>query len=548
MKQTIIVLLLLLSASCYSQEAEIDITKLLKTPTFTSPDIEKPGKLKIPYRQDGLYGICSYDFEIILPPQFEDIEAPDPLFNCFKAKKNGKWSIYDYTGNKILPIETTEKHKIDQKIIFIGDDVSKRPDLNLYISKIKDPVSYFFMFSTSAVKELPKYYYCSKKSSAPLKAWFEPDYEGMFRRDEYYNTKFTNSFQYGYIKVMDEHQQFTLLDQDGNAIFEPVLNCAAVSPTKILLLNADGKCAVKDITSGWTTDYRFTDVKKTVNPNILIGQVTGKDVDVNYYLIDSLGDVTTLSALDDYVPLNSEFSRVKSTNPEDNNSFILYNEWTKKKERNLPDYELNYTLNEIGFSIKRGNKIIGVETLEGDTILSPDYDSFSFINDSTYYFKQAIKQGFVNKDGSVLYEVSDAQLRYYSTEYYKVKANKKHGLVRTNGDEIFLPIYNLLFHQPDVDRAIARVDNKYGYYEWSTGKELVPIGLDYLANTRLPYQSGACVELKVNRDRYIANSNLEIRYQSAKVPIIDKSNFRIGDAAAEVQEDFKKSKLPKSIS
>jgi hypothetical protein len=549
MKQSIIAFVVLLSVHGHAQEAEINLTEFLKAPSHTSPDLEKLAKLKIPFRQNNLYGLCSYDFEVVLEPQFEDIEAPDPKLSFFKAKKNGKWSFYDLSGKKVLPIEVLDKYRIEHNIKFIGDDVSKRRNLDLYISQIKDPISYSFTFSnpTTPTAELYRYYYISSNTKTPIRAWYKPDYKGLFDRTKYYNTKFTNTFQYGYIKVMDENQKFTLLDQDGNALFEPVLNCTAISPTKVLLLNKYGKCAIMDVNQEWITDYRFTDVKKTVNPNLLIGQESEIGTKTNYYLIDSLGKLTLLSSLEDYVPINNEFSRIKSSTPVGNNSFILYNEKTAQKERDLPNYELNYTFNEIGFSIQQNNKIIGMETLKGDTILSPDYESFSFINDSTYFFKQADRQGLANTKGDVLYEISDAQLTYYSPDYFKIKANKNQGLVRTDGKEIFPPIYNLLFHQPDVDRVIARIDNTYGYYEWSTGRELMPIKLNYLANTYLPYQSGACVELKVNGDRYIVNSNLEIRYQSAKAPIVDRSHFRISDATKEIQEDFEKSRLPKAF-
>ena len=117
MRPATFVLMFLFTASCYSQDAAIDLNQLLKTPTFTAPDSAKLAELKIPFRQDGLYGICNYDFEVVVQPQFDDIEAPDPLFNWFKAKKNGRWSIYNFTGEKIISIEALEKYKIEHKMV-----------------------------------------------------------------------------------------------------------------------------------------------------------------------------------------------------------------------------------------------------------------------------------------------------------------------------------------------------------------------------------------------------------------------------------------------
>ncbi|MFT5168822.1 MAG: hypothetical protein ACI8P3_004067, partial [Saprospiraceae bacterium] len=546
---TILATLVLYTLSCASQEieAELNLVQFLKTPAYIAPEQEKLDALKIPFWQNNLYGICNYDFEIILAPQFEDIKTPDPMLHFFKAKKNGSWSIYDFEAKKLLPIETLDSYKIEHKIIFIGNSGSKRSDLSLYISEIKDPIPRLFIFSDESSEYLPKYYYFSKNTKTPIKSWFKPDYRNLFNNSEYHNSKFTNSFQYGYIKVMDENQKFTLLDQNGIALFAPVLNCAAISLSKILLLGTNGKCAVMDLNKGLITDYIFTNIEKTSNSEMLFGFDWDKDADNNYFVIDSSGHIKALSKLGDYSPISSEYSLIRNDMPGNGNNYILYNEITGETERNWPNSKLNSSFKEIGFSIEQHNKIIGIETLQGDTILSPPFESFTFINDSIYYFKQDNRQGIANKEDVILYEVSDAALTYHSPGYFKIKLNNKYGIINSNGHEIFPAIYDKLFHHPDVDRVIVRIDNKYGYYEFSSGNELLPIKLNYLAKTFLPYKSGTCIEIKINKDRYIVNSNLEIRYQEASTPILNKSHFKIDSEVKELHEDFEKSKLPKSF-
>ena len=87
--------------ACKGQSGNSEWIKYFKRPAFVAPAPDVQQQLRIPYWDGQQYGICDYKGKIVLQPQFDDIEMTAFDLPFVKAQKDGKWSLFDYSGKGI---------------------------------------------------------------------------------------------------------------------------------------------------------------------------------------------------------------------------------------------------------------------------------------------------------------------------------------------------------------------------------------------------------------------------------------------------------------
>lgn len=542
--------------SCSSQPTDADLFQKLQQPAFVAPSPEVQRQLRIPFLENGLYGLCDYEGKLMLKPQFEDIEMPVFDLPFVKAKKNGEWSLYDLSGKQILPFSVKNPGLLNLELdykTFEGHDYH-------YMAKVRDPeTAYLKSLSRERTDDgagggieaevnpeaAPRFYYFTRNTRPPLQAWFVPDdrvYADFSTKTGYYNQAFGSSTFRGLWKVMDENRRFTLLDENMDPLFPPVFNCAAISPTKILILKENGLCALRDVKKGWQTDFLFRNVAATKNPGMCLGEAK-TDGKVVKYKIDADGKVTPLQFEQEWLALNERYSCIGEKTGEYQVDYYLFDEKTGRKVRKVPHQSIARIFEE-GFGIYKDNQLLGIETLAGDTIWKPPFPRVEGIGDSLYLFYSSDTAGLATRSNRVVYRVVKGEILHWGDGYFQVKKDGKFGLIAADG-RVILPVeFDQIYPMRAAGRLIARKNGLWGMFDWKTGAEILPIQFKHLQPNAYSFWYGGGIEIRLGTDFFILGPNLEVVHQKTNNPVLTKKAFPLRNAPEAVKADFAKAEMP----
>jgi len=546
-------------AACSNQPTAVDLFQKLKKPAFVAPAPQVQKQLRIPFLEKGAYGLCDYAGKMLLQPQFEDIEMPAFDLPFVQAKKNGEWSLYDFSGKQILPYSVKSPQLLNVELDF------KTVEDNNYhfMAKVRDPEMAYLkpwpkenkagnassgMEAEVKPESAPRFYYFTKNTKPPLQSWFAPNdlvFYDFSRRTGYNNQVFTSSVFHGFWKVMDENWRFTLLDENMVPLFPPVFNCATISPTKILVLNEKGLCALRDVKKGWQTDFKYLDVQTTNNPDICLASVRGTDKPL-WYIVDGNGKLTSIDSPEDYFPLNERYSRIAEKAGEYQKRYYLFDEKTGRKVRELKNWHPEKIF-ETGFGILHNNELIGIETLAGDTIRTPAFPNYNTFNDSTYTFVKGDTVGLANRQNAVLFQTKGTGITDYGNGFFQVYAEsgKAFGIVRADG-RVILPVkFDQIYPMRAANRFLVRKNGLWGLFDWETGAEILPVQFNYLRPNGYPFWHGGGIEIRSGAGFFILGPDLEVVHQDTKKPILTKKDFPLKNASEAAKADFEKTKMPR---
>lgn len=545
-------------AACINQPTAVDLFQRLKKPAFVAPSPQVQKRLHIPFLENGSYGLCDYAGKMLLKPQFEDIEMPAFDLPFVKAKKNGGWSLYDFSGKQILPYSVQMPHLLNIELDF---KTAEGYDYH-FMAKVREPeMSYLKPWPKPITDEkssrgieaevkpesAPRFYYFTKNTKPPLRSWFAPNdlvFYDFSRRTGYNNQVFTSSVFRGFWKVMDENWRFTLLDKNMVPLFPPVFNCATISPTKVLILNENGLCALRDVKKGWQTDFKYIDVKATDNPDICLASARGADKPL-WYIVDGNGKLTSIDSPEDYHPINERYSRIAEKSGEYQKRYYLFDEKTGRKVRELKNWHPEKIF-ETGFGILNGSELIGIETLAGDTIRTPAFPNYITFNDSTYTFVKGDTVGLANRQNEVLFQTKGSGITDYGDGFFQVykEEGKLFGIVRADG-RVILPVeFDQIYPMRSANRFLVRKNGLWGLFDWETGAEILPLQFNYLRPNGYPFWYGGGVEIRSNAGFFILSPDLEVVHQDTKKPILTKKDFPLKNASETAKADFEKTQMP----
>jgi hypothetical protein len=559
-KNVLFALITCFFGACNGQQNDPTILQKFKHPTFHAPSQEVQKQLMIPFLDGDLYGLCDYEGKILLKPQFEAIEMPLLGLPFLQAKKNGNWSVYDLSGNQVLPTDVKMPNLTYFQTEFKG--MTGR-NYNYYL-KLQDPrLSYLKPLelekkennSNAQIVEdakpqysPPRYFYFAKNTKPPFQSWFYDDnyaYYQFSKKTNYYNGAFTSGSQYGLLKVMDENRYCTLLDEkDMQPIFSPVFNCAAISPTKVMILKENGLCALRDLKKGWQTDFIFLDVDATENPDLCRAEakIEGKVVK---YKIDANGKITILESEYSWLAIDETYSIIGEKAGEYQIDFFLFDEKMGKKVRKLPHHRIAKIF-ETGIGIYANTELLGIETLKGDTIWRPPYPRFSEIDDSMYVFLAGDTSGLATRDNHLIYSIVKGEILGWGDGFFQVKKDGKLGLITYNG-RVVLPIeFDKISPMRNAKRLIVSKNGLFGLYDLETGREILPIQLKHISPNALVGDRKGCFEIKIGKDFFVLNPDLEVIHQKTEKPIVLKSDFHLKSNVSEaIKADFEMSEMPR---
>ena len=546
-------------AACTNKPTTVDLFQKLKKPTFVAPSPQVQKQLRIPFLENGSYGLCDYAGTPLLQPQFEDIEMLAFDLPFVKAKKNGGWSLYDFSGKQILPYSVEMPHSLNVELDF---KTAEGYDYH-FMAKVREPeTAYLKPFprentgqkSGSGIEaevkpeSAPRFYYFTKNTKPPLRSWFAPNdlvFYDFSRRTGYNNQVFTSSVFRGFWKVMDENWRFTLLDENMVPLFPPVFNCATISPTKVLILNEKGLCALRDVKKGWQTDFKYIDVEATDNPDICLASARGADKPL-WYIVDGNGKLISIDSPEDYLPLNERYSRIAEKAGEYHKRYYLFDEKTGRKVRELKNWHPEKIF-ETGFGILHNSELIGIETLAGDTIRTPAFPNYITFNDSTYSFVKGDTVGLANRQNEVLFQAQGSGITDYGGGFFQVykEEGKLFGIVRADG-RVILPIeFDQIYPMRAANRFLVRKNGLWGLFDWETGTEILPLQFNYLRPNGYPFWYGGGIEIRSGAGFFILGPDLEVVHQDTKKPILTKKDFPLKNASEAVKADFEKTQMPK---
>jgi hypothetical protein len=529
----------------------------LKKPTFVAPSPQVQKQLRIPFLENGAYGLCDYEGKMLLKPQFEDIEMPAFDLPFVKAKKNGEWSLYDLSGKQMLPFSVKTPHLLNVELdykTFEGNDYH-------YVAKVRDPETAYLKpmpredtgaDSSGGIEaevkpeSAPRFYYFTKNTKPPLQSWFAPNdrvYYDFSKKTGYHNQAFSSGVFRGFWKVMDEKRRFTLLDENTVPLFPPVFNCAAISPTKILILKENGLCALRDVKKGWQTDFLFRNVEVTKNPDMCLGEakVEGKVVK---YKIDAHGKITPLEHEYAWLALNERYSCIGEKTGEYQLDFYLFDEKTNQKVRKLPHRKIEKIFEE-GFGIYNENQLLGIETVAGDTIWKPSFPRIEGIGDSLYLFYSGDTSGLATRSNRVMYRVEKGEIMSWGDGWFQVKKDGKFGLIASDGRGILPVEFDQIHPMRAAGRLIARKNGLWGMFDRETGAEILPVQFKHLKPNGYPFWYGGGVEIRSGADFFILSPNLEVVHQNTQNPILTKKDFPLKNTSEAAKADFEKAEMPR---
>lgn len=547
-------------SGCKGQSGDPMLFQKLKRPAFVAPSPETQKHLHIPFLEGDSYGICNYAGKILLKPQYEDIEMPAFDLPFVKAKKNGEWSLYDFSGKQVLPVSVKMSHLLNVELDYNGLSGNDYR----YITKVRDPREGYLKPLPRDKKEgnpnaqieieveqkaqtAPRYFYFSKSTKPPMLSWFAPDDAGymmLSAKTGYHNQYFTSSVYHGFIKVMDENRRFTLLDENMEPIFPPVFNCAALSPEKVLILNESGLCALRDVKKGWQTDFKFRAVEPTANPDLCLGEakIDGK---VAKFKIDGQGKTTLLESEDSWLPIDERYSRVGVKSGEYHFDFHLLDEKTGKKVRDLKTHRVEKIF-ETGFGIySPKNELLGIETVRGDTIWKPPFPRIEAVGDSMYIFYSGDTTGVAARRGNkLIYKVLHSTIGSMGDGTFRIEKDKKVGLLAADG-RLILPVeFDQIYPMPTANRLLAQKNGSWGMFDSRTGEAILPPQFKHLQANGFPFWYGGGIEIRAGEDFFILGPGLEIVHQKTQKPILTKRDFPLKNAPDAAKADFEKAEMP----
>ena len=551
-------LLCILLGACQAQDtSRASLLAQVRKPGFRAPEKAIQAPLRIPFLKDTLYGLCNYAGKILLEPQFEDIEMPVLDLPFLKAKKNGEWSMYDMSGKQILPFTANTPHQLALELEFrrvSGNDY-------LYIAKLRDPrpatlsplpKEHSGEANHAAVEEeirpetAARYFYFSKTTTLPLQSWFAPDYRAytaFTEKTRYHLSVFSSELYRGYIKVMDGNRRFTLLDARQQPLFEPVFNCAALSATKVLIQNEKGLIALRDLKSGWQTDFLFRNIQGTQNPDLFLGEVKKGDTIVKYK-IDAKGNISQLESEYSWVPLDERYSLVGLKSGEYSHTFYLLDEKTGQRVRQVPTHRIDH-LFETGLGIYQGQNLLGIQTVAGDTIWHPHYPRITTIGDSLYQFFAGDTTGLATRDNRVIYSLVNGSITHWGDGYFEIEQHQKRGLLRADGRQILPTAFDKIFAMRSARRLLVEKNGLWGMYDWETGREILPIEFRHLQPNGFPGGRRSGIEIRLGKDFFILSADLEVLHQNTQTPVLTKHDFPLRTASATLKSDFEAAEMPR---
>ncbi|MCC6460355.1 MAG: WG repeat-containing protein [Saprospiraceae bacterium] len=550
-------LLCILLGACQAQTPPTTLSARLRKPAFQAPEKAIQDQLRIPFWKDNQYGLCNYAGKILLEPQFEDIEMPALDLPFLKAKKNGEWSMYDLSGKQILPFSVKMQHELDLALEFrtsAGHDY-------IYVAKLRDP-------RPASLPPLPKepsgeagnvvveeaiqpeiairYFYFSKTTALPLQSWFAPDYRAytaFTEKTRYHLSVFSNELYRGFIKVMDGNRRFTLLDARQQPLFEPVFNCAALSATKVLIQNEKGLVALRDLKTGWQTDFLFRNIQSTQNPDLFLGEVKEGDAILNYK-IDAKGNISRLESEFTWLPIDERYSRVGVKSGEYSHKFYLLDEKTGKQVRELSTHRIEHIF-ETGLGIYQDRNLLGIETVAGDTIWNPPYPRITEIGDSLYIFFAGDTTGLATRDNRVLYRLVKGSITNWGDGYFEIEQHQKRGMLRADGHQILPLAFDKILPIRSARRLLVEKDGLWGMFDWETGREILPIEFRHLQPNGFAGRRRSGIEIRIGKDFFILSPDLEVLHQNTQTPVLTKQDFPLRKASAALKTDFEAAEMPR---
>lgn len=451
--------------------------------SFKPPAPDIWAVLKIPFLDGERYGLSDAEGQILIEPQFEDIEWLNWDLPIFKAKKMGKWAFFDFNGQQALPFSSNASHELliyfERKGYRFDEDGNHIEQL---ISKIKDPRPATYSDPSGATKSAHRFYFLKPETHKPYRSWFVPDHLFFIRatRNQWMMSGFTSDYQYENLKVMDEKGRFGLLDRDGNLLQPPVRNCATLgSNEKILILDEHDRIALRDARRGWQTDFLFNNVETTPVPGLFLGEFYEKGQPTLLYQIDSSGKVMPIEGMTKM-------------------------EWLE----NLP---------------KKMRK----------------NDRFQIVWDTS----RAVLNDL--QTGKEIFRIAHGRIAWAGSGFFDVEKNKKHGWLDSTG-RLLLPIEFDQFIGIWPDRRLIAIKNGLtGLYDRDSGTELIAAQFPYLARRAPTYGRGPGFQIRSGKDWICATRNLEVVGQGGPNTAIKKSDYHLPETApVEARNDFDKAILP----
>lgn len=480
-------LLLLLSVACSGQlQRPPDVPLPLERFKMLSYEPPAPADwaaLKIPFLDGDKYGLADAEGNILVEPQFEDVEWLEWDLPIFAAKKGEVWAFYGLDGRQALPFSSDAPHELAINKERKGFRFDERGvHIEQLITRIKDPQMRRFTDPSGASKSASVYYFINPNTRKPYRGWFVPDhhYYIISTRDRWVPSIFTSDFQGENLKVMDENGRFAILDRNGNLIQPPVRNCATIgSPEKILILDDQDRIALRDVKRGWQTDFMFHNVETTPEQGLFLGKILEKGQQARLFSIDSMGRVTPFEGMSE----RDWLEKVPKS--------------SKKPQR----YQISWdTARAVLTDLQTGNEL--------------------------FY----IAHGSIGNAGS---------------GFFEVEKDKKHGWIDSTG-RLLMPVeFDQLIGIWQDRRMVGIKNGLAGYFDMETGREILPVQFPKLNRVAFTQGRGVGFQLRSGKDAILATKDLEIVGQAGPNAPIKLSHFRLPEnQSAAIRADFEKAALP----
>ncbi len=240
--------------------------------------------IRVPYFNNGKYGIVDEDQLVILSPFYEEVVIHSEC-KLIAVLKDEKWAIYNFDGKKIIDhiIEVKEK---DRKYGVRGPDIDfieyRRP--KEFNGRSNPNLIYVLN------KKLNTIYYLSN-------AKFKESYKN-YKYDPYrtYIAKHPVLSRY---RVDNFDDSVNVIDEFGNEVLDSSVNKARVLNEKLISVSKDKLFALYD-GSVRISEFKYNEIKQTEIKNIFIGKSYKKNGAYrrSYDLIDGEGKVVFTSNTD----------------------------------------------------------------------------------------------------------------------------------------------------------------------------------------------------------------------------------------------------------
>ena len=336
---------LIISSLCVSScQSEIEDSFPFISKKYQEVDPELTQQLLIPFLENGRYGLADFEGNIKLMPQFSHLKMINLACPFFWAGGENTMTLRDLKGKEVLDYKNKsikESFIRFEQLEWYDEDIP-RYDLLLRILENEE----------EAKKDSKKarYYYINENTKRPIRSYLLQDYDHL---KEFYSKHRLENFQSdngidSNVKVMTENGKFTFLDKNGNQLIAPNFNCYLLVDDKMILYGEGGLAALKDLKTGWQTDFLFQKIRTTTNPNIFTAEIFNeKDRTTSKFIIGKNGKVTQLDVMggERWKVINEKYSLRQKKDDEDKykTNYWLFDNNTFTKVKDLPTGCLLYT-------------------------------------------------------------------------------------------------------------------------------------------------------------------------------------------------------------